>query len=384
MRLPLRLLAAAVLARPALAGVTVVPTITSPLTPSPVIAQLALDMSALSPSGAVPTLVGAPLSPSPSAWANMSFLVKGVPAAAVPESVKPSLGAKPAAAERLAFAQNVLGRFEPAKFAEMSDAERDAKLEELWDGWKARGLVPGGPDALDRAILAAVEDKELTSASKSTFLGVAVLGYPLQDSLWLQRTRIDDALDENALHYPAGQQWMDRSGTPEFLGTTKRAQELVNAWGAATEHGKAVVAAVRAGTPIPKTDAVPKRASAAFARLAEELKAAGDEEALAYLSGQDPTFSAFLLDARKPGYYLYNGDKGVIARIMKAKAAADMGIRRVEHPVPGLTISSSYFYRPRRVVERLKELDGEPGGEHSSREKELLQSYIPKLSPLLP
>src|ERR1019366_4359083 len=117
------------------------------------------------------------------------------------------------------------------------------------------------------------------------------------------------------------------------LGTTKEAQSLVDTWGGATDYGKQIVTAVKEGkSEFPKSAVVSPAAADVFAAVARELKESKDDAALAYLSGQDPTFSAFLLDAKKPGYYLYNGDKSVVARIMATKAASALGVRRIDKP----------------------------------------------------
>ena len=402
---PLRLILwTTLLAAPASAGVvTVVPAFETPLAPTPVVMQLALDMASVSPGGPASLTLSPALPVTPAVWANLSAVTQGVTPAA---PAIPALAAAPAgravapagvvapfkpaletgALARLQIAQDLLGRYEPGAFAKLDAAGRDAALAALWDGWKAKGLVaePGGPEAVDALVLAGVDDKALTAANKSVFLGVAMLGYPLQDALWLARTRIRDAIEENTLRYPEGQKWHTADHTPEFLGVSPQAQGFVDAWGAATSYAKQIVAQVKAGsTVLPRSAAASPAAAAAFARVVAELKAHGDGEAVAYLAGQDPTFTAFLLDARKPGYYLYNGDGSVVARIMETKAARALGIRRVLHPVDGLNVSSTYFYRPRRVLDRLREIHDEPGGPHSDNEKALLAAYEKKLEPLV-
>ncbi|UPT74838.1 MAG: hypothetical protein M0D55_03740 [Elusimicrobiota bacterium] len=366
--LPLALL----LLAPARAGVVSVPALSVPLAPTPVVAQLQLDLAILNPSAAIPALTPSILLPSVQAAVAAPVPVAASPVAAVPRAE---------ALNRVQAAREIL----PANFAELPAAERDAALESLWDGWKARGLVEAsaGPSPADDVLLAGVDDKALTSANKSVFLGAAVLGYPLADSLWLQRTRIGDALDENALRYPSGQRWHNASGTPEFLGISAEAQPLVDAWGAATEQGKRIVAQVRAGSKaLPESAAVSREASAAFASVAAELKAAGDEAALDYLSGQDPTFSAFLLDARKPGYYMYNGDSGAIGRILATKAAAALGLRRVLHPDPSLPGAGAvYLYRPARLLERLRALASAPVEKHDEAARARLAAYAGRLAP---
>ncbi len=359
--------------------VETVPSLSVPLAPTPVVLQLRLDLASISPTLAVPTL-------APSA------LLVSVQAAPVAQPVNLVPGAAPLPApvatdalRRVEVAKLVLGHYDPAEFAKLPEDKRDAALAELWDGWKARGLVtePEGPSPADRLVLEAVDDKRLTSANKSVFLGVAVLGYPLQDALWLARTRIRDAIEENTLRYPEGQKWHTADHTPEFLGVSPQAQGFVDAWGAATDYGRQIAGQIRAGsTVLPKSPAAPPAAAAAFARVVSELWKAGDREAVDYLSGPDPTFTAFLLDARKPGYYLYNGVGSVVARIMRTKAAADMGIRRVEHPHDGLPGGSIYFYRPGRVVDRLREIQSEPTGDYGDKEKTLLAEYLPRLEAL--
>lgn len=386
---PLRLLAFLfALAAPARAAVTTVPALEVPVVPTPVVAQLALDLSVVSPTGAVPTLATLPTPITPALWSNLTIAAKGAtPSVSLPTVAKPSVAAaavRTDALKRIEVAQSLLGHYEPGAFEKLEPAERDAALAALWDGWKAKGLVEGGNAPVDELVLAGVDDKRLTAANKSVFLGVAVLGYPLEDALWLSRTRIQDAIDENTLRYPSGQKWHTADHTPEFLGISKQSQGFVDAWGDATAYAKQIVAQVRAGSKVlPKSAAATPEAAAAFARVAEELRANGDEEALEYLTGRDPTFSAFLLDARKPGYYLYNGDGGVIGRIMRTEAAGGLGVRRVLHPVEGLDLSSTYFYRPRRVLDRLRELETEPGGPHSDETKALLKEYEAKLAPLV-
>ncbi len=383
---PLRLLASVfALTQAARAAVIeTVPAFNAPLAPTPVITQLRLDLTALNPSLTIPSLAPSALLASVQA-AVVPAPVTAAPVAAAPVVATPA-GAAPAAA-RVQMAQEMLGRWKPDEFAQLPEAERDAALSALWDGWKSRGLAvePEGPSAADRLVLEAVDDKRLTSSGKSVFLGVAVLGYPLQDALWLARTRIRDAIDDNTLRYPEGQTWHTKDGTPEFLGVSPQAQGYVDAWAGATAYAKQIVAQVRAGsTLLPKSAAASPAAAAAFARVVEELWKSGDREAVDYLTGTDPTFTAFLLDARKPGYYLYNGERSVVARIMKTKAAGAMGVRRVEHPHVGLNASSTYLYRPRRVLDRLREVQGEPAGEYGGTEKALLADYIARLEPLVP
>lgn len=361
--LPLALL----LLASARAGVVEIPALSVPLAPTPVVAQLKLDLNALSPAVAIPVL-------TPSA------LVAQLNAAPVPLPAAAKTEAVPAAAKPEVLRVQAAKELLPSNFSELPPAARDEALEKLWDGWKSRGLVESSADSV---VLAGVDDRQLTSANKSVFLGAAVLGYPLADSLWLQRTRIGDALDENSLRYPSGQRWHNESGTPEFLGISPEAQPLVDAWGAATEQGRRIVAQVRAGSKIlPESGVVDRRASAAFGRIALELKDKGDAEALDYLSGKDPTFSAFLLDVRKPGYYLYNADAGAIGRILATKAAAALGLRRVEHPDPSLPGSGAiYLYRPARVLERLRELAVSPVEKYDEPARARLAAYAERLAP---
>ncbi len=366
------LVCACVLAGAARAGVIdVVPALNVSLAPTPVVLQLQLDLAALNPGVALPALAPSTL------LSNISAAAQMPPASAA--QVQPAN-----ARLRVQLAQQVLGRYEPGKFAKLTEGERDAALAELWDGWRARGLIEEPESPADRLVLEGVDDKSLTSANKSIFLGVAVLGYPLEDALWLARTRISDALEENTLQYPEGQRWMTADHTPEFLGVSKRAQELVDAWGAAAAYAKQIIAQVRAGSNIlPQSAAASPAAAAEFAGLAAELLARGDREALAYLAGADPTVTAFLRDARKPGYYLYNGDASVVGRILKTDAAARLGLRRVRHldaSLPGA--SATYLYRPARVVERLREIQDEPGGPDSEETKARLAAYTERLAPL--
>lgn len=353
-------LAALLLSVSARAGVIEVPRLSAPLNAPPALATLAADLAILNPTAGVPLLPASLVAMTPASWGGLQT--------ALAAPVAAELKATPAA-RRVEFARETLGRFEPEAFAKLPDGDKDALLEELWDGWKARGLA-GEPDAFGQAVLAAVDDKALTSAGKSVFLGSVVLGYPLNEALWLARTRIGDALDENSLTYPRGQRWTDPSGTPEFLGTTKAAQELLDAWGRAVDHSRRVAALALAGEPLPQHPEISAEATAGFAALVRELSAKGDEAALKYLKEEDPTFIAFLLDARKPGYYLYNGDKGVVGRILATKAAKTLGLRRVEHPDPGLAnYSSTYLYRPKRVLERLdRVIADEAAGEDAIRE----------------
>ena len=76
---PLRLLTFLIgLAAPASAGVTTVPALEVPVVPTPVVAQLALDLSVLSPTGAVPTLASLPTPITPSVWSDLSLVTRGV------------------------------------------------------------------------------------------------------------------------------------------------------------------------------------------------------------------------------------------------------------------------------------------------------------------
>lgn len=371
-------------------SVELVPPLTAPLGPPPVIAQLRLDLAAAT-LGPAPLLPAAAVSLAPDAAPAAVLAAAAAVPVAAPSAVPVAAGAVPArapvatdAVARLSAAREILGSFDPKTFAELPADKQDAALAALWDGWKSRGLLDGGSDS-DRLIVEGVDDKVLTRSNKSVFLGVGVLGYPLEDALWLSRTRISDALEENSLVYPTGQRWRNESGTPEFLGRSRRAQPLVDAWGAATAYAAEIVRQVERGSrELPKGAAASPAAAADFARVVADLVRAGDAEALAYLrDGTDPTFAAFLLDARKPGYYLYNGDKSVVARIMATAAARSLGIRRVDRP-DGL-VASTYFYRPARVVERLREASTEDpgeGGDDGARAR--LSAYAARLAAAAP
>jgi hypothetical protein len=408
--IPLALL----LASPAFAmDVAPISAIEVPLSPPPAVLQLRLDVAALS----APTSLALPPAAAlnPAAWTNIQAAIAAAPAAAAaPGLALPAAAAAPGlaaaaapnvaaaaplpgaapietdAVKRLQVAQQILGRYDPAEFAKLPADQRDAALNELWDGWSRRGLVaepgPRGEDLrrLDRTILDGVDDKALTRSNKSIFLGVGVLGYPLEEAVWLSRTRIGDALEENKLTYPSGQRWRNESGTPEFLGVGDRAQGLVDAWGAATEAAKEIARQVELGShELPESTAVSRDAAAGFARVVAELLAGGDKEAVDYMTGQDPTFTAFMLDARKPGYYLYNGDKSVVARILRTRAAAALGIRRVDHPLDGTDHASTYLYRPARVVESLRAAAREPAPKDAEAERAALGAYAERLAPLV-
>jgi hypothetical protein len=409
-RLPLAALVAVCAAAPARAvdGVAPIPEIRAPMSAPPILAQLASDLALVAPPSLALPPSAVPLTGA--AWSNMKALAApaaasaaaaAAPAAASAAEEAPAAAraAAPASASapdqvaaraRLAVAGQVLGRFDPASFAALPEAQRDAALAEMWDGWKSRGLVAepaaaaradAGP-ALDALILEGVDDKALTHSNKSIFLGVGVLGYPLADAVWLSRTRIRDALDDNTLRYPEGQRWRTSDGTPEFLGQSPQAQPLLDAWGAAATLATQIVRQAEAGSrELPRSAAASAAAAAAFADVAADLVRAGDREALGYLSGQDPTFSAFLLDARKPGYYLYNGDQGVVARILATPSAARLGLRRVEHPDPAIDHKSTYLYRPARVVERLREAARETA-DHADAERAGLAAYAGRVAPL--
>jgi hypothetical protein len=368
--------------------------LSAPLTPAPALAQLRLDLAALRAPGAAAAL---PAALPPAAFARLSAIAQA-PAAgiAVPAAAAPALAAAPAGAPapgsaaaaaptdalaRVRLAQQVLGKFSPEKFATLAPGEQQAALDDLWDHWTAKGLVraeSGAEPALrrfDALIERGVDDKTLTAANKSILLGVGVLGYPLEDSVWLARTRIRDALDENALRYPQGQRWHTQDGTPEFLGTTKEGQDLVDAWGRAVEYGRAVLARAAAGeTRLPKSAEFSRQAAAGLASVAAELKRRGDEPALVYLRDEDPTFMAFLLDARKPGYYLYNGDASAVARIMATDAARALGIRRIDHKEGGVQ-ASTYFYRPERVAARLEAVASGPASRDAAALRDALKPY---------
>lgn len=388
------LLAACALAAGPQGRVEPVPRLSLPVSPSAaVVAQLRVDLTPLLavPGGAALTPLLAALDAGPLRAAGSASLPAALPApaaaaplAAAPLAAAPAsaLAAAPAAsaAERLGVAQELLGRHTPESLAALPESERESLLSELWDGWKSRGLLEDGLSPADRLLIEGVDDKALTSSNKSVFLGAGILGYPLEDSLWLQRTRIGDALDENRLRYPEGQRWTNADGTPEFLGTTDEAQTLLDAWGAAAAYAAQIVKQVRAGSAVlPESAAASPAAAAAFARVAAELSAAGDEEALRYLSGQDPTFAAFLLDARKPGYYLYNGEEAVVSRILATAAARELGVRRLDKPGTSGTHASTYLYRPARVVERLREAARGRGEEDARRR---LAAYAERLAPL--
>ncbi|MFI5347059.1 MAG: hypothetical protein ACHQ51_11860 [Elusimicrobiota bacterium] len=375
-----------------------IPDVPMPVAAPPAALQLRADLIALS----VPTTMALPPAAvplSPAAWSSVQAVLAPAPAdpaAVLPHAATPAAPAavkeqRAAALARLEVAGQVLGGMKPGEFAALPEAAQREALDKLWDGWRSRGLVSEpaektGGDAgrrLDALILEGVDDKSLTFANKSIFLGVGVLGYPLEDAVWLSRTRIRDALDENNLRYPEGQRWMTDDGTPEFLGQSAGAQKLVDDWGAATTLGAQIVRQVEAGSKdLPKSSVATPAAAAAFADIAADLAKAGDKEALEYLSGRDPTFSAFLLDVRKPGYYLYNGDKGAVARILATPAARRLGLRRVEHGDEGSVVPSSYIYRSARVAERLREASRETDTNDTADIRRRLQAYAERAAPL--
>jgi hypothetical protein len=362
-------------------------TLNTPLSPSPVLAQLRLDLAVLQKPG---------MPVSPAAFANISAILQ-VPsvalAAAGPAAVTAASGgaqvkAQTDALARVELAQQVLGKFDADTFAKLPSGEQQLALDALWDNWTAKGLV-GSPKskseplaAFDAAISDGVNDKKLTAANKSIFLGAGVLGYPLSDSVWLAHTRIRDAIDDNMLRYPANQKWHTADGTPEFLGTTKEGQETLDAWGRAVDYSRLILKQVEAGSKnLPKSAEIPPEAAAGFARLAAELKAKGDAEALAYLRDQDPTFVAFLLDARKPGYYLYNGSDSIVARIMATKAAGALGIRRLDQK-DGAVHASTYFYRPKRVAERAAAVSAGEASSDAASYRDAMKPYAARLAAL--
>jgi hypothetical protein len=402
-RLSVAALVALCAAVPAVAidAIVSIPEISLPVSAPLVVSQLRADLALLS----VPTTLLLPPSAVPlsaSAWSNVRVALAAPAAAGVAPDLAPAAAAAPeavargsaaaaAARERLAFAGRVLGGVDPGAFASLSDAERAQALARVWDGWRERGLAAeaGATPAVDASrafdalILEGVDDKTLTHSNKSIFLGVGVLGYPLEDAVWLSRTNIRTAIDENSLVYPEGQRWSTSDGTPEFLGQTPVAQKLLDEWGAATKLGAQIVRQAEAGSrELPKSDAASSEAAALFADVAADLVRAHDREALDYLSGQDPTFSAFLLDARKPGYYLYNGDRSVVARILATPSAARLGLRHVEHPDTDAVVKSTYYYRPERVAARLRSaaLEAAP---HAEAERSGLQDYARRAAALV-
>lgn len=348
--------------------VQTVPLLQAPLAPvSPALNQLRLDLAAAS----VKLDAASPLQ-------NVI--------AAVPRAAQAPVATD--AIRRLQVANQILLRYDAENFAKLPEADQAQALSAMWDGWKMNGLLGAEKSQpamgkLDALVLEGVRDARLTSANKSVFLGAAVLGYPLADSLWLSRNRISDALDENALIYPRDQGWVNASGTPEFLGVSPLAQPLVDRWSQAARHAAAVVRQVRKGSrELPLSKVVTKEATAGLARVASELLAAGDTEALDYLeSRQDPTFSAFLLDAGKPGYYLYNGAGGVVARVLATRAAGTSGVRRLDQPEMGTVVPSTYYYRPARVVARLAALLVEPA-DHAEKERDLFSQYAARAGAL--
>jgi hypothetical protein len=377
---PLIPLAALLAARLAAASIERLPPIETPVSPAtPILAQLRLDLAALkAPAAPLELPVSALAVP-----AQFSVLQKALDSASLPAARRKTSAAQTDALRRVEVADQLLRRYDPEKFAKLPAADQEAALAKIWDNWSARGLVadsaadadPGR--ALDNLILAGVEDRELTAANKSAFLAAGVLGYPLQDSLWLQRTNITSAIEESNLSYPAGQKWVENK-TPQILGTTAEAQALVNTWGEATNRAKRVIDAVRAG----KTGASTEAEGKPFEALVRELAAKGDDEALDYLSGLDPTFTAFLLDARKPGYYAYNADETIVDRVMRAKSASGFGVRRIDKPEGDKVHASTYFYRPARVARRLDELAVEKVEAYDEETRKRFAEYAARFGPL--
>ncbi|MBI3288527.1 MAG: hypothetical protein HYZ74_03305 [Elusimicrobia bacterium] len=366
------------------AAIKAVPPLNTPLAPTPVVRQLQADLAVIH-AGAIPELAPSALPLTPSAWSNIRLV-----------AAQPVLDARGAVAgpsgalRRIQLAQEVLGGYDPASFEALAPDERNAALARLWDGWRTRGLLTadvsqeaaGSP--ADRLVLEGVRDAELTSANKSIFLGVAILGYPLEDALWLTRTNIHTAHEENTLRYPQDQPWLNPAGTPEFLGVSRHAQPLLDDWAAAVEHGRGIIAQVRTGsTKLPKSAKITPQASAAFANLVRELLDKKDFEAVAYLRNNDPTLLAFLLDARKPGYYQYNGSGPIIKRLFETSTAGRMGLSRVDKPDAFLGTPETYLYRPQRVLTRLREIEREPATRDTREAKARLTSYIERLAPLI-
>jgi hypothetical protein len=343
-----------------------------PVSPAPVVAQLHADLAALAPA--------ASLSLPPSAVLTPAILagLKDVP-------LSGAASVQTDAVRRLLVAQQILGSFDPNEFSHLPEARQEEALEKLWDGWKSRGLVGENSGRFNALVLEGVEDRALTSANKSILLGVGVLGYPLDDALWLSRTNIRDALDENKLHYPAGQRWHTDDHTPEFLGVGPHGQGLVDAWGAATAYAHAIALQVESGSKVlPENDAASHESAAAFADLVNELLRNGDHEAVAYITGGDPTFTAFLLDVRKPGYYLYNGNSAIFDRVLATRAYAALGATRLEHPDPAIRHSVTYLFRPERVVAALRAAASAPAAPGEEKVRRGLGDYAERLASLMP
>lgn len=377
----LRLLVCAALAAPAAASPTAAKAVRRTAPAPVVLAQIRLDASAMGAPGAVEraTLPREGLLRLESLAAAAAVPADARLMAADEARAEPGRTDAPPAARRLALAGETLGRFDAAAFARLPLVEQERHLARLWDQWEAHGLVSGASSReevlaeMESVIAAAVAGDEglvLAGSNKSASLGAGVLGYPLQAAMVMRRERIGDSLEYNALRYPAGQEWVNAHGTPEVLAPRgmdwddgrnghEETQALVDLWGRAVEHARAVLSAVEAGDPVPESPDVAPAATAAFARLVRRLRDGGsprDRAALRYLHDRDPTFVAFLLDANKPGYYPYNAEDPVVNHVVAAANGLGFGLRRHEQP-EGRTMSRAvYFYRPRRVAERFYRL----------------------------
>jgi hypothetical protein len=278
-----------------------VPKLQLPISPVPALTQLRLDV-ALAAGGAL-------LSP------NLQLLVAPVARPSPVPGALPVAEGSPLqidALHRLEIAQQLLSRYEPEKFAQMSDVEREEVLAEVWDGWRQKSLTDDGA-AADKIILEGISDKRLTMADKNVFLSAGFLGYPSE-----KEARAADYAARIARHVKAGQ-----IGLPVSLFFSPDS-------------------------------------AMAFADLVKELLETDDFAAVGYLTSGDPALAAFLLDASKPGHHLHDADERLVSRILRTRAVKNMGLRTLKKPdEDSPNLFATYVYRPHRVAQRLSSISAD-------------------------
>jgi hypothetical protein len=220
----------------------------------------------------------------------------------------------------------------------------------------------GGVDipVLEKVMERSINETDRRGKSVATGL---FMGYPYQDVEWLVNTRIEDALEENRLHYPSGQGWI-HDGTPDFLGTTPEAQNKLDLWGRAVSYARDLAWHCRTPGEVvePRPEdygdlSVRPQAVQAFKALVAKVLESGDPALFDFLFlAEEPTLIAFLLGVEKPAYFFWAiaPDHPLVRLIRETPEIKADGIRTLVVNPEDRFERKTMLYRPREVIEVMK------------------------------
>ncbi len=219
-------------------------------------------------------------------------------------------------------------------------------------------------ESFDNNIARAIRDQDKRIFGKNPFLGIYILGYLAKDVEWFLHRSTNNLLSENKLVYPSGQKWVHQ-GTPDYLGVTSEAQELVNFWGEVVEYSQKIIQSILEEESYPEQ--INLKNTQKFIQLIHTLKKQGENELIQYLkSAEDPTLNIFLMGARKAGYFLFNGEGEKVKRIISFQKK---DIRIIENPWNEEVYNHLFIlYRPKDVISNILKYYQDPNVSSLMRE----------------